>query len=1208
MATKDIVLLNPTSSKLEAQQGTDTARIKGDSSMIFSVERTTNERIFGVATETASILTPAITASGAVSMSGTGSFGRMEATLYQGDASTVSFTLPENLVSSSTQLGSNISGSWGGDLSQSEFTYPEYVAGTESGLTFVSGGLTGSVSSTASFGRVEADIILGDASQLTNLFETDTVSGSIQIRETISGSWQSYFSSSDQVYISGGVSSSITQTSSFGHVIANSFTGDGSGITKSSFIPDKMISSSVQIGNQNISGSWQGIMSGSDQLFISGGLTSSHGPFNSSSFEFSKDSPLSFFKLGDTDNSPFGYKMIYNSGSTMGAWIKINGPGYPNATPRTQNAYSITGDVQQNRQFYINSSNSTNYGKVTYINYAYTDGGVANSTSQISPDEWHWIVVATRDRNGFGGDVGIRIYIDGRLDNTGELGPSSTNQPMEIDQLGAKGAYTSGEIFDGFISEFAVWDTALSSSMIEELYNAGNGADAMVPRGTYTAHHTASLHLYYRMGDPEETSGGQTVPEYNGSRWFIPNIASASYVTASSHNMSLTSSVAGLGNVPHSANRFETVVANTFTGDGTALTNVLPLGILSSSEQWASEVTGAWQGMLSSSEQLLISGGVSSSAARASSFSKVEANTLVGDGSALKGIFTSGEISSSTQIQAELTGSSHWGHVSTASISTILTKINQTLSVGDSPTFSTVQVSGSIRAATMIISSSATFYTSSRASGSTNMGDSYDDVHSFTGSVLLSGSHKDLFGNVTVTSTASFSEFHGDGSGLTFSSIAVTASTVDPLDGLRAQENQGAQTGSFTIPSGVTGNYSVHSGSLLVNKGRRDADTGEALLRHNIIAENTNFQYFATSGSATAYQSGSTHTTDATGSGLTGYDPISASSYSPPSPYGSLTHQFFEMWDGLNYRPFITGSVQVGERAVTVSGYTTYNVKGMTYLTISHGGTTVDFGEISGNANQNVLGAMSNGVNERGITTTQPTSPNNKGIEFITISTPSNATDFGLLAFNKLFQAASSGTNDRGIFSGRQLSTAQPYQYVTISTTSNAAAFGDSFQAGDVGAMASNGTNGRALQNAGEATSGIDRKGIEFLTMHTLSNALDFADMTVANIRRTALSNDTNNRALFLGGTLINTIDYVDVSTIANATDFGDLAGTNAEGAATSNGTNDRGVVMGKGEPGKRSISAAAIEFVTISTPGNAIVYGENSNLGSMQPMSNGAK
>jgi hypothetical protein len=1202
MATKDIVLLNPTSSKLEAQQGTDTVRIKGDSSMIFSVERTTNERIFGVATETASIVSPAITASGAITMSGTGSFGRMEATLYQGDASTVSFTLPENLVSSSVQLGSNISGSWGGDLSQSEFTYPEYVAGTESGLTFVSGGLTGSVSSTASFGRVEADIIVGDASQLTNLFETDTISGSTQLRTTISGSWQSYFSSSDQVYISGGVSSSITQTSSFGHVVANSFTGDGSGITKSSFIPDKAISSSIQIGNQNISGSWQGITSGSDQLFISGGLTSSHGPFNSSSFEFGADSPLSFFKLGSTA----GYKMIYNSGSTMGAWIKIKGPGYPNSENRGE--YAITGDDQQNRQFHISSNNNTNYGKVNYLNYPYTKGGNATSTTRLTADEWHWVVVATRDRNGFGGDVGIRIYVDGRLDGTGELGNSSTDQPFEIDQLGHKGSFTGNAVMDGFITEFAVWDTALSSSMIEELYNAGNGADAMVPRGTYTAHHTASLHLYYRMGDPEETSGGQTVPEYNGSRWFVPNIASASYVTASSHNMSLTSSVAGLGNVPHSANRFETVVANTFTGDGTALTNVLPAGFLSSSEQWASEVTGAWQGILSSSEQLLISGGVSSSAARASSFSKVEANTLVGDGSALKGIFTSGEISSSVQIQAELTGSSHWGNVSTASLTTILTQFNQDVSPGGSPTFNTVQVSGSIRAATMILSSSTSFYTSSKASGSTNMGNSTDDIHSFTGSLFLSGAHADLFGNVSSTSTASFAEFAGDATGLIFTGTTPTASFVDPLDALRAQDSEGAQTGSFTIPSGVTGNYSVHSGSLLVNKGRRDADTGEALLRHNIIAENTNFQYFATSGSATAYQSGSTHTTDATGSGLTGYDPISASSYSPPSPHGSLTHQFFEMWDGLNYRPFITGSVQVGERAVTVSGYQVYNAKGMTYLTISHGGTTVDFGEISGNAGLNNLGAMSNGVNERGVTTTQPTSPNNKGIEFITISTPSNATDFGLLAFNKLYQAASSGTNDRGIFSGKEKSTAQPYQYVTISTTGNAAAFGDSFQAGTLGAMASNGTNGRALQSAGSATTGIDRKGIEFLTMHTLSNALDFADMTVANLNRTALSNDTNNRALFLGGATINTIDYVDVSTIANATDFGDLAGTNVEGAATSNGTNDRGVVMGKGEPGKRSISAAAIEFVTISTPGNAIVYGENSNLGSMQPMSNGAK
>jgi hypothetical protein len=95
---------------------------------------------------------------------------------------------------------------------------------------------------------------------------------------------------------------------------------------------------------------------------------------------------------------------------------------------------------------------------------------------------------------------------------------------------------------------------------------------------------------------------------------------------------------------------------------------------------------------------------------------------------------------------------------------------------------------------------------------------------------------------------------------------------------------------------------------------------------------------------------------------------------------------------------------------------------------------------------------------------------------------------------------------------------------------------------------------------------------------------------------------------LFIGGETVSTIDYFDISTIANASDFGDLAGTNKQPSCVSNGTNDRGVVGGVGRDNFRSISPAAIEFVTISTPGNAIVYGENLNRGSLQPMSNGAK
>ena len=144
MATKDIVLLNLTSSKLEAQQSTDTARLRGNSDLLLSVEDASYNQILTVNTNTSEIGTPAITASGEISMSATGSFGRVNATYFRGDGSNLTYALTADHVSSSVQLSANISGSWQGDLSQSEFTYPEYLAGEESGLTFVSGGLTGS--------------------------------------------------------------------------------------------------------------------------------------------------------------------------------------------------------------------------------------------------------------------------------------------------------------------------------------------------------------------------------------------------------------------------------------------------------------------------------------------------------------------------------------------------------------------------------------------------------------------------------------------------------------------------------------------------------------------------------------------------------------------------------------------------------------------------------------------------------------------------------------------------------------------------------------------------------------------------------------------------------------------------------------------------------------------------------------------------------
>jgi len=106
-----------------------------------------------------------------------GSFGRIDANTFHGDGSNLSnLPFPTGLVTGSAQIASRISGS---------FT---------SGFTF-SGEISGSVTSTGSFGRIEADFLHGDGSSIKDSLPRSTgiVSGAAQIAADISGSFTSGF-------------------------------------------------------------------------------------------------------------------------------------------------------------------------------------------------------------------------------------------------------------------------------------------------------------------------------------------------------------------------------------------------------------------------------------------------------------------------------------------------------------------------------------------------------------------------------------------------------------------------------------------------------------------------------------------------------------------------------------------------------------------------------------------------------------------------------------------------------------------------------------------------------------------------------------------------------------------------------------------------------------------------------------------------------
>ena len=210
----------------------------------------------------------------------------------------------------------------------------------------------------------------------------------------------------------------------------------------------------------------------------------------------------------------------------------------------------------------------------------------------------------------------------------------------------------------------------------------------------------------------------------------------------------------------------------------------------------AQSFTGIFNGALSSSAQIAsdISGSFGNDSA---SFSTRLSTAELELGNTL--------ISSSAQIASDISGSFGADSASLASrivnlktdsgsfstrTTTLESKVGQSLNTSDTPTFGGLTVEGNITAQTFVVSSSITNMTQSFSSGSTIFGDSPDDTHQFTGSILIgsgsiSGSHQ---------STGSFGTLRGDGSQL-------TGITTDVFSDGSANRISGSSvsTGSFSI-------------------------------------------------------------------------------------------------------------------------------------------------------------------------------------------------------------------------------------------------------------------------------------------------------------------------------------------------------------------------------------------------------------------------
>ena len=274
----------------------------------------------------------------------------------------------------------------------------------------------------------------------------------------------------------------------------------------------------------------------------------------------------------------------------------------------------------------------------------------------------------------------------------------------------------------------------------------------------------------------------------------------------------------------------------------------------------------------------------------------------------------------------------------------------------------------------------------------------------------------------------------------------------------------------------------------------------------------------------------------------------------------------------------------LGERGLFAGGYdasTSSGTDDIQYITIMTLGNTNDFGNLN-LRNQGGLGGASNG--SRGCfgggyqNNVSPVGYSDF-IDYVTISTPGNATDFGnLTAVGGSITATSNGI--RGLWGGGYRGSASTLiDYITISTTGNASTFGNlTVPRGNAEALAN---DTRGVWGGGENSG--RKNEIDYVTVATTGNAFDFGDLSGLKDGLGSCSN--NVRGLFAGGQGgTNEIEYITIMTTGNSNDFGDLLAARNHISGCGNGT--RGVFSGH-----HVVNIS--DYVTIMTTGNAQDFGD---------------
>ncbi len=267
-------------------------------------------------------------------------------------------------------------------------------------------------------------------------------------------------------------------------------------------------------------------------------------------------------------------------------------------------------------------------------------------------------------------------------------------------------------------------------------------------------------------------------------------------------------------------------------------------------------------------------------------------------------------------------------------------------------------------------------------------------------------------------------------------------------------------------------------------------------------------------------------------------------------------------------------------------------INAMQYIEVQSGGIFQDFGDLT--VARGYFPAGQTASSTRGISAGGWTGSANNTIDYITIATTSNATEFGDTVTSRPSGGLSNQT--RCVTAGDADNLGNTIEYLTIASTGNGTDFGDLTEGrGLIAGVASptRGVFGGGRNNT--PSSNTQKNTMEYITIASTGNAADFGDISSLRYGMTGLSSAT--RGIWAGGYdpsgQTKLIDYFAIATTGNSADFGDLSTNNGYCGSVTNSI--RGAVTINDQPNYYN----TIEYINIATLGDAKDFGDSDPTGS---------